>query len=230
MKAGSQRSGLTLLEVMIVLAISVSLLAIAWPRVRRLTERSALKQAALEVKAALAEARERAIRQGTEVAISYVPNASRFSIAMSSKEQTDHRDASRLENSQNRLMQDEENPAVSIASRSKQSLIDVRSLPDDVVFMSQVQGIDRDLVTVQPELSQPDPQSAQLPEQFIRFFADGRANSATIQLFSPELSRSISIEVRGLTGGTKIGSVERSVQKESDEPTIFAPSETGQLP
>jgi len=230
MKAGSKRSGLTLLEVMIVLAISVSLLAIAWPRVRRLTERSALKQAALEVKSALAEARDLAIRQGSEVILTYVPSESQFSIATSLSEQTDDRDVSRLDGRKNPFMQVTEDPTAANLVPSNQGHLDVRRLPEDVVFRRQGEEIDRDLVTLSPAAKQPNSQASRSPEQFVRFFPDGRTSSANIQLFSPQLSRSISIEVRGLTGGSKIGSIERSPSRESSGSTFIASSEGEELP
>ena len=56
--------GYTLLELMIVLAILVSIMAMAWPSIARRMKLIGPREAALQVKADLAEARERAITSG----------------------------------------------------------------------------------------------------------------------------------------------------------------------
>ncbi len=80
-RATSSRGGYTLLELMIVLAILTSLVALAWPHVHRRLQRSLPREAALQLKADLAEAREEAVRRGEPWVCRYQPGTGHYQIA-----------------------------------------------------------------------------------------------------------------------------------------------------
>ena len=80
-RAASSRNAYTLLELIIVLAILTSLMALAWPNVQRRLQRSLPREAALQIKAELADAREQAIRSGEAWACRYQPGTSYYQIA-----------------------------------------------------------------------------------------------------------------------------------------------------
>ncbi len=80
-RATSSRGGYTLLELIIVLAILTSLLALAWPHVHRRLRRSLPREAALQLKADLAEAREEAVRSGEPWVCRYQPGTGHYQIA-----------------------------------------------------------------------------------------------------------------------------------------------------
>jgi len=73
----STRRAFTLLELMIVLVILVGVMAVAWPRITGQIQLVAPREAALQVKSDLAEARERAVISG-EPWHGEVRNRSRF--------------------------------------------------------------------------------------------------------------------------------------------------------
>ena len=74
-------AGFTLLEVTIVLLIMAGVMAIGWPRMRAAGHRADLKDAALTVRGALAEARDLAVRGGRVVQFTCKLDSSDFLIA-----------------------------------------------------------------------------------------------------------------------------------------------------
>jgi prepilin-type N-terminal cleavage/methylation domain-containing protein len=70
--------GYSLLELMIVLAILVSVMAVAWPSIARRMQLIGPREAALQLKADLAEARERAIHSGEAWALRIEQGAANY--------------------------------------------------------------------------------------------------------------------------------------------------------
>ncbi|MCA9184351.1 MAG: prepilin-type N-terminal cleavage/methylation domain-containing protein [Planctomycetales bacterium] len=70
----------TLLELMIVLAILAGVMAIAWPRLSRRSDRARLQDSALQLKAELAEARQAAVSGGYPLRLFYVPGTSQYAV------------------------------------------------------------------------------------------------------------------------------------------------------
>lgn len=210
MKSKPKRTALTLLEVMIVLAISASLIAIAWPSIRRLTERTALKQAALDVKAALADTRDRAIRSGESMSFHYVMEAPDYWILAAETFPVDQLDANAPSNELRLTPIPASDPTVSGQPPSGERPDDASELPDDILFLGSLDSAKVDSIAeAAGELSE-------IRIQTITFFADGKGTPATIRLYSPERSQSISIDVRRLTGTTTLGPIERERQMDSD--------------
>jgi len=76
-----KHAGFTLLEVTIVLLIIAGVMAIGWPRMRAAGHRADLKDAALTVRGALAEARDLAVRSGRVVQFTCRLDSSDFRLA-----------------------------------------------------------------------------------------------------------------------------------------------------
>lgn len=74
------KHGYTLLELMIVLAILVSVMGVAWPRIARRLQLIGPREAALQLSAALAEAREQSITSGQAWALRLERGASQYQI------------------------------------------------------------------------------------------------------------------------------------------------------
>ena len=74
-------AGFTLLEVTIVLVIMAGVMAIGWPRMRAAGHRADLKDAALTVRGAIAEARDLAVRGGRVVQFTCRLDSSDFHLA-----------------------------------------------------------------------------------------------------------------------------------------------------
>lgn len=77
---GSVRSGFTLLELLLVLAVMATLAALSWPRMMRFIEENALKQNVETVRRELAATRILAIESGLTYQFRFEPNAQAFVI------------------------------------------------------------------------------------------------------------------------------------------------------
>ncbi len=77
---GSVRTGFTLLELLLVLAVMITLAALGWPRMMRYVEENALKQNVETVRRELAATRILAIESGLTYQFRFEPNAQAFVI------------------------------------------------------------------------------------------------------------------------------------------------------
>ncbi len=75
-----KRSGFTLLETLLVLAIMVSLFALSWPAIRGPLAKARLKRAARDVQTSLGKARARAVEHGAAYAFRYQIDGNEFQI------------------------------------------------------------------------------------------------------------------------------------------------------
>lgn len=75
-----KRSGFTLLETLLVLAIMVSLFALSWPAIRGPLAKARLKRAARDVQTSLGKARARAVEHGAAYAFRYEIDGNEFQI------------------------------------------------------------------------------------------------------------------------------------------------------
>jgi prepilin-type N-terminal cleavage/methylation domain-containing protein len=203
------RPGYTLLELVIVMAILASLTAIAWPRVRPMMRRSSLREAALQLKADFAEAREQAVLRGKVWEFRLHSGTSHYTIrpqgpvtapASSSVNQLAAFD-DRLPSSQ---------PVIQDQAAS------ARELPDGAIFPSQPASSDQAQRTSswKPETIEREADDLLVPSLSdgvlaAQFFPDGRVTEAVIELKQRETRESIAVRLRGLTGGVTIGSVEQ---------------------
>ena len=76
--AGANRSGFTLVELLLVLTVVATILAVAWPNVLRLTSQQKLIDSAEKVRAVAASARMHAIDSGLAYQFRYEPGGRHF--------------------------------------------------------------------------------------------------------------------------------------------------------
>lgn len=190
--APSTRCAYTLLEMLIVLAVLAVLTALTWPAVRGMLGKSELRDAAKQVRVALARARLEAIESGVPQGFRYAAGAGRFEVGPLS------------------ISRDDRGVAPQPARRSSRAGEPVeQSLPHGVWFVG-------------PEVSQSRADSQSSPEPAgeggwsapIVFHPNGRSGNARLQLASP-VGLYVEVALRGLTGTTKIGPIER--MEESQE-------------
>ena len=223
------RPAYTLLELVIVLSVLASLAAITWPRLSLLLRRSSQRDAALQLTADLADAREQAIRSGDVRELYVYPGTGRYTIGPVAAEA-----GSPATHADQRLNPSGQN-AASTFSESGPELNErhdasLRELPDDVIFPRRESPLDEDpestgfLATAATEDMGPDLSvdwggNGVLAAQF---FPDGRSTNTVIELTRPETRESLLLRLRGLTGAVTIGAVE--------QPTPSAGSASQELP
>lgn len=212
------RPAYTLLELVIVLSILASLAAITWPRLSPLMRRSSQRDAALQLTADLADAREQAIRSGDVRELFVYPGTGRYTIGPVAAEVGNpaaHADQRSNPSGQN---------AASTFSESGSELSErqdasARELPDGVIFPRRDSSFDEDpepagfLATAATEdvgadLSVDWSGNGVLAAQF---FPDGRSTDTVIELTRPETRESLVLRLRGLTGAVTIGAVEQPI-------------------
>ena len=210
------RPAYTLLELVIVLSILASLMAITWPRLSPLLRRSSQRDSALQLTADLADAREQAIRTGEVQELHVYPGTGRYTIGpATSKIGNPSPDADQHFNSTG---QDAANTFSDSGPESiKQQDIVVSELPDDVVFSQRDSPFDEDpesvgfltsavMEDVESDLSAGGDADGVLA---VQFFPDGRSTDTVVELTRPETRELLVLRLRGLTGGVTIGAVEQ---------------------
>jgi prepilin-type N-terminal cleavage/methylation domain-containing protein len=75
------RQGFTLLEMLIVVGIIAAMVALSWPALQRPLAKSRVRNAAKQLRVALARTRLEAIRSGTAQEFHYEPGTGRFEVA-----------------------------------------------------------------------------------------------------------------------------------------------------
>ncbi len=214
-----RRPAFTLLEVIIALSIAVSVMAMAWPRMRNAVARATLREAALQVKAGLADARDHAVRSGVVVRVTFDQNGSVFHIAEAGNERFHEEDLIDLNvTHQDPELNQEDDEALAKPSPVSHELPDLVTFEfsdpitgaplDD--FAGEQEFESKELITVDEDLA-----GEAMLEQSIDFFPDGRCSSATIRLGSADTNDSVTVTVRALTGGVTIGQIEH--EDEEDE-------------
>ncbi|QDV64979.1 pilus assembly FimT family protein [Crateriforma conspicua] len=206
----------TLLELIIVLSIMVAVMGMSWPRMRRAANRAVLREAALQVKAGLAEARDRAVRTGQRSSFSFQQNGTEFVIATTDLRSADSADESLMIS----VVSGESNGFESVANESIAESADTEyslnggqcvkhSLPEPVTIASvesdDIEESILDVSAVTDDVSDVEADSSQT----IAFFPDGRGSAAQIRLGSADTQEMVVLTVRALTGDVTIGDIER---------------------
>ncbi len=184
------RCAYTLVEMLIVLAVLAVLTALSWPAVRGMLGKSELRDAAKQVRVALARARLEAMESGVPQRFRYAPGAGRFEVVQLSAA-FDERGA----------------PPRQAGGPSRVNEPAEHALPHGVWFaepeVSQ-RGVD---VPASHGTTGEDGWSAP-----IVFYPNGRSSNARIQLANSG-GRYVEVALRGLTGTTKIGPLQRREQQ-----------------
>ena len=189
----SARSGLTLLEIILVMAIMVVVAALTVPAMQQTFSLQALQKGADRVRVSMGQARVRAIKNGEEYAVFFNADGSWFDVApfANFKEQ-----ASR--GSQREKLADER----------RQSNYEDDLLPKGVRFASGV--VSSDARSMQSTSESGSGGGASM--QSILFYPDGTSQDARV-LLRNEKGNYVEIQLRGLTG------IARTVRLERD-PTV----------
>lgn len=219
------RTGFTLLELMLVLAVLAAVTVMAWPHLQPGLSRAGYRNAAMQLKSDLAEAREQAIHDGRIREFRMKPGTGRYliSVAMTAGKE------SSLVSGEGLLPTPAVQNQTSSAAEAMEPLAEFRELPDEMVFRpleTEDENTDSVSLLKQPMPSDTEPASisenAAPPNETLedvlsspsdlwvltaRFYPDGRATSETIELEGPDRKLLISVSIRGLTGGVTMGAV-----------------------
>ena len=171
-----RRSGFTMLEMMLVLAIAIVVAALAVPAVQGTIGNQAIASGADRVRVAMGQARVQAIRTGDVHAFFYQHDGQWFDVAPLA----DHQ----------RLTRQQTNGRT--PSNNDRELSD-NWLPRQVFFIAGE--------TQNDARSESAREASNAPINAILFYPDGTAQDARI-LLQDERSRTMAVELRGLTGMT----------------------------
>ena len=204
------RPGYTLLELVIVLAIIASLMAIAWPRVSPLFRRSLHREAALQLKSEFADAREQAVMNREVWEFRGFLKSNRYALGpVTVKTPTPHLELRRgRATDRKKASSKEPNPSPT------------HQLPDGAVFGIPSDSFESDSShrktrsqrktrVVRGNIAQTNDDE---PMVVVRFYPDGRATEAAIDLLWLASREIITVQVRGLTGNVSIEKVKRPAQ------------------
>jgi prepilin-type N-terminal cleavage/methylation domain-containing protein len=190
-----RRNGYTLLELLIVLAILVVVLSLAWPSLRKLSQTGQLRDAARQLRLQLLEARLDAIESGDVRFFRYQPGTGFYEESSGSEfEIVDDLGliAPSGAASDDRPTTWEQDDGTSSPSE----------LPDDIIFFDLEAETTTDLAE---DLGSPDiGQEWSTP---IVFYPNGRTLNGRFRLASR--SYAVDLSLRGLTGTVTIGEVQR---------------------
>jgi len=190
-----RRHGYTLLELLIVLAILVVFLSLAWPSMRTLSQTGQLRDAARQLRVQLLEARLDAIQSGSVRLFRYQPGTGSYEVSSASDFETV--DDLGLIAPSDAAIDD------SLSNRDLGgALSPQRELPDDIVFYD-------------PDM-EPTPDFAgdlagggisQAWSTPIVFYPNGRTLNGRLRLAARRYA--VDLSLRGLTGTVTIGEVQR---------------------
>ncbi len=208
--SNSKRSGYTLLELVIVTAILAAAAAMAWPRVRPLLRRSSHRDAALQLKAELAEARELAVHTGQLWQFRVYPGSGRYLIGPADSNR-DEEETAEVDEYRERTAHSEEQTEYEEQTRF------ARELPDGVIFPQNLEWGRDAADPIDSRMSDTarrwavDGGIPAPPDDILmaRLFPDGRTTEVLVQLIRPESGEMIELRLRGLTGSVTIGPVEQ---------------------
>lgn len=224
----SKREAYTLLEMMIVMTIVVLIMAIAWPRMRGLAAKTQVREAAVDFKAACAEARDLAVRRGQPIILNYQFGRSDYRISDSPNQQFDADDVIQVEATSQRAGKTfTDKPLDQTYELSSGILFDDpanRRDPAAEIFSSQGEAeisnpvlTDLESLADEDKLVIEDQRAIDWTEsESITFYPEGRCTSSIVRLLAPDTGESITVTIRGLTSGVSIGPVEKAPLDEAD--------------
>lgn len=181
----SGRHGFSLLELMMVLAIIVTVIALSVPAINRSFARQALDKSADRLRVAMGKARVSAIKEGDVYAVFVEPNGRWFDVAPfnSAKEQ--------IAKSRSRSGDSSERSA---------SNFEDNMLPNGILFAEGDVFVNSRAMGAQNQVKSAGKVSGNL--QQILFYPDGTSQDAKIMLVN-ETGGIVEVQLRGLTGLAK---------------------------
>jgi Tfp pilus assembly protein FimT len=194
---------------LIVLAVVVAVASLGWPSLRKLSHKSTLRDAARQLRVALARTRLEAIESGEVRFLRYQPGTGVFEVSGSQPVE----DRSAVAQLPTEAAADgTRSPAIGLApgdggqhELSEGVYFLDAALPDAVASPSDVPALDGSAQWSQP----------------IVFFPNGRTTSALIRL-ECQGKYYVDVALRGLTGTVKVGTVERldtSLEQTTPQPS-----------
>ena len=174
----NQRAGLTLIELLLVIAIIVVVAALSIPAIQRTLKSQGIRSGADRVRVAMGQARVKAIRSGEVHALFYGRDGAWFDVAPLSK----YRDVLSRQNSR-------EQQQKQVNNRD----LEYDLLPKGVTFFAGQTGADSRSAAVAQEIN------GGSGVEMILFYPDGSAQDAQIMIRNI-MGDVYRIELRGLTG------------------------------
>jgi prepilin-type N-terminal cleavage/methylation domain-containing protein len=212
------RTGYSLLELLIVLAVLAALVAFAQPAIRSSADKASLTGAAAQVQAAISKTRALALREAAPVWFRWQPNGSNWWIERSTPHTTET--AAGLTPAGQSLTPPPEMPSdlppetttqTSAATPTTITVLRMGTLPAGVRFLDPNQTPNQlpEHTPPTPPLTPPPPNSlpgqdsselsAAPPQDRLLFSAAGRTSNHTLQLLG-QRDFIVELSVRGLTG------------------------------
>ncbi len=183
------RRGLTLFEILLVVAIIILVAAVSVPTLQRSFLGQRVQSAAERVRAECGKARAAAIRTGEVYAFYYAPDASHFAVAP-------FKDAAKYVNPDQGISEE--------AERFSDLDLSKNLLPREVVFI-EGNVVQETRTQLQKEIDDGEVRGM-IP---ILFYPDGQCQTADIFVANRETGDIKKIKLRGLTGTTTIVDVEQ---------------------
>ncbi len=178
--------GMTLIELLLVIAIMVVVAALVVPNIRRTFSRQALQKGGDRVRVAMGQARVRAIKNGEEYAVFYVPGGSWFNVAPFRQIKDQSMLASRRKD---------------LAEANQQGDFEDDLLPKGIRFVAGEVSMDARAADVLASGQSGDSLRS------ILFYPDGTSQDAKI-ILQNDKENYVEIQLRGLTGIAKTVRVE----------------------
>ena len=215
------RSGFSLLELTVVIAILSVLTMVSWPMLRRPLNKSIVQDAAQQLQRDLSSTRMQAVESGRNLIFQFRPGSATYYLGDTDQRQTNSDARSTRDISQRiRKPQLATNPSVSnrdaVSSNDESVELAPKELPDGTFFddsnanddlkqstpeelrMGKSETTEKKSIEVEPsEWSAP-----------IRFYPSGRINPARVVLAS-EQGYFAEVEIHGIAGRVKISPIHR---------------------
>ena len=214
------RSGFSLMELFLVIAILSVLTMVSWPMLRRPLNKSIVQDAAQQLQRDLSSARMQAVESGRNLIFQFRPGSATYYLGDTDQRQTNS-DARSTRDISKRIRKPQlaTNPSVSnrdeVSSNDESKELAPKELPDGTFFAdSNAKSNANESSTVEwPDdkneagktAPQVEPSEWSAP---IRFYPSGRINPARVVLAS-EQGYFAEVEIQGIAGRVKISPIHR---------------------